>query len=236
MSLDIDWAEFGIWYLVFLFSTTLHEASHAWMAHRGGDDTAAASGHLSLDPIIHIRRSPFGMVLIPLISFVQMGFLMGWASVPFNPRWGQQYPRRQAMMSLAGPLANFALAIVGLIAVQFLVGSEILRVPDIIRFSELVVPVVPSAPGSLVGALSLALSVLINLNVLLGVFNLLPLPPLDGAGVVEGFFPDSMGKLYEAMREAPMMSLLSFVMAWQIMPYLVGPSFKIVAQLVRLAS
>lgn len=236
MSSEVDWAQFAIWYLVFLFSTTLHEASHAWVAYRGGDDTAAHSGHLTLDPIVHIRRSPFGMVLIPLVTFVQMGFLMGWASVPFNTRWGKKYPRRQAAMSLAGPMANFALALVGLVGVQVCVGAGIVEVPDVIRFSQLVVPVADAGSGSMVGALALGLSVLINLNVLLGVFNLLPLPPLDGAGVLEGFFPDSMGKLYDSIRSAPMMQIVTLVIAWQIMPYLVGPAFSLVAQLVRLTA
>lgn len=236
MMRDIDWAEFGIWYLVFLFSTTLHEAAHAWVAHRGGDDTAASSGHLTLDPFVHIRRSPFGMVLIPIITFVQMNFLMGWASVPFNPRWGQQYPRRQALMSLAGPMANFALAVLGLVIAQVLVATDLAQVPLLVDFSHLIEPSGRVEAGSALGAITLGVSVLINLNVLLGVFNLLPLPPLDGAGVVEGFFPKRLGPLYESMRGAPLMQFVTLIAAWQILPYLVGPSFSLVIQLVRIVS
>src|SRR5688572_31775898 len=105
-------AELAIWYLVFVFSTTCHEAAHAWAAHRGGDPTAYADGHVSLDPLPHIRRSPMGMVVIPIISFLMGGWMIGWASVPLNPEWARQYPRRAALMSLAGPAANLTLALV----------------------------------------------------------------------------------------------------------------------------
>ena len=92
-----------VWYIVFVFSTTFHEFAHAFVAYKGGDLTAYEGGHVSLDPIPHIRRSPFGMVLVPLISFWQMGWMIGWASVPYDPEWGRRHPRRQALMSLAGP-------------------------------------------------------------------------------------------------------------------------------------
>ena len=76
------------------------------LAYKGGDSTAYETGHVTLDPLPHIRRSPIGMVLVPLISYVQLGWMVGFASVPFNAEWGGSHPRRQALMSLAGPLAN----------------------------------------------------------------------------------------------------------------------------------
>src|SRR5688572_28447957 len=78
-------ADLYIWYPVFVFSTTCHEAAHAWVAHRGGDHTAYADGLVSLDPLPHIRRSPMGMVVIPIIPFLMGGWMIGWASVPLNP-------------------------------------------------------------------------------------------------------------------------------------------------------
>ena len=73
------------WYFIFVFSTTLHEAAHAFLAYKLGDRTAYLGGQLSLNPIPHIRREPIGMVIIPIITFVLGGWMIGWASVPFDP-------------------------------------------------------------------------------------------------------------------------------------------------------
>jgi hypothetical protein len=96
-------------YVVFLFSTTCHEAAHALVAKLGGDTTAALGGQVSLNPIPHIRRSPFGMVVIPIISFLFSGGMIGWASAPYDPSWERRHPRRAAWMALAGPAANFSI-------------------------------------------------------------------------------------------------------------------------------
>src|SRR5258708_19478430 len=101
----------AIWYVVFVLSTTCHEAAHAVGAKLGGDLAAFHGGQVSLDPTPHIRREPFGMVLFPILSFVVGGWMMGWASVPYDPYWARRYPRRAAWMSLAGPGANLALTI-----------------------------------------------------------------------------------------------------------------------------
>ena len=93
-----------VWYVVFLLSTTCHEASHAWAAKLGGDLTAFHGGQVSLDPIPHIRREPFGMVIFPLLTYATGGWMMGWASAPYDPSWSERYPRRAAWMSLAGIL------------------------------------------------------------------------------------------------------------------------------------
>jgi hypothetical protein len=92
-----------VWYVVFLFSTSLHEASHAWAAQRGGDPTAYLAGQVSLDPRPHIRREPFGMVFLPLFTAVTSGWPIGFASAPYDPLWAAAHPRRAAWMSLAGP-------------------------------------------------------------------------------------------------------------------------------------
>src|SRR5260221_2971904 len=101
-----------IWYVAFLFSTTCHEASHALVAKIGGDDTAERGGQITLNPIPHIRREPWGMVIVPILSFFVFGWMMGWASAPFNPEWQRRYPRRSAWMALAGPAANFTLMLI----------------------------------------------------------------------------------------------------------------------------
>src|SRR5512139_3082516 len=92
-----------VFYVVFLFSTTLHEAAHAWAALRGGDPTAYQGGQVSLDPMPHIRREPFGMVVLPLLTALATGWPFGYASAPYNPNWAVRHPDRAAWMALAGP-------------------------------------------------------------------------------------------------------------------------------------
>ena len=83
----VDPALAVIWYAVLVFSLTFHEAAHAWAAQRGGDLTAYVLGQVTLDPRPHIRREPFGMVLVPLLFFATSGWMIGWASTPFDARW-----------------------------------------------------------------------------------------------------------------------------------------------------
>src|SRR5215470_14772795 len=109
-----------IWYVVFLFSTTCHEAAHALAAKLQGDETAARGGQVTLNPVPHIRREPFGMVLIPIASVIISGgnSLFGWASAPFDPDWERRFPRRSAIMAMAGPAANFTLMFLALVGIQ----------------------------------------------------------------------------------------------------------------------
>jgi Zn-dependent protease len=224
---------FGIWYIVFLFSTVAHEAAHGLAAKLGGDETAYQGGQVTLDPLVHIRNSPWGMVLIPVLTFFQTGWMMGWASVPFDAEWGKRHPRRQALMSLAGPAANFALALVGIVIMKLLLAAQVFDVPYQVSFTQLVRQAGEQQPGSLVNGLAMALSVLVNLNVLLGLFNLLPIPPLDGAGIVEGLFPNSLGKLYDRMREIPILQVVGLLVAWNVFPVLSNPAFVFVVGLVH---
>jgi len=80
------------WYLAFLFSTTLHEASHALVALKLGDDTAHRGGQVTLDPIPHIQREPVGMVVVPIVSYLLGGWMIGWASAPYDPEWAGRNP------------------------------------------------------------------------------------------------------------------------------------------------
>jgi hypothetical protein len=112
----------GLWYGVFLFSTVAHEAAHAWSALKLGDDTAAKGGQVSLNPWPHVRREPFGMIVVPLLSWFLGGWMIGWASAPYNPEWAKQYPRRAALMALAGPTANLLLVLAAALLIR--VGIE----------------------------------------------------------------------------------------------------------------
>ena len=155
-----------IWYVAFLFSTTCHEAAHAFVAKLGGDTTAALGGQVSLNPIPHIRRAPFGMVVIPILSFLFSGGMIGWASAPYDPHWERRQPHRSGWMALAGPAANFSLMIVAALAIR--IG----RSQHLLAFDPLT-----GKPG----IVFLTLFIVFSLNLLLGTFNLLPVPPLDGS-------------------------------------------------------
>jgi Zn-dependent protease len=155
-----------IWYVAFLFSTTCHEAAHAFAAKLGGDTTAALGGQVSLNPIPHIRRSPFGMVVIPILSFLFSGGMIGWASAPYDPLWERRHPHRSAWMALAGPAANFTLMIVAALAIRIGRSQHLLTIDPL-----------TGRPG----LVFLTLFIVFSLNLLLGTFNLLPVPPLDGS-------------------------------------------------------
>jgi len=166
--------------VAFVFSTVCHESAHAWAAKLGGDPTAYHNGQMTLNPVPHVRQEPFGLLVLPLISAmasVSTGSLnmLGFGSAPYNPMWAVRYPKRAALMALAGPAANFAIAIVaagslklGLVAGVFTTG------PDSNVFQ------LATGPNAALEGLAALLSVFFFENILLGTFNLLPVPPLDG--------------------------------------------------------
>lgn len=170
-----------ITYMVFLFSTTCHEAAHAWVAQRGGDSTAALGGQVSLNPLPHIRRSPYGMVIFPLVSyFLFRGSMIGFASAPFDPLWERRHPKRSAWMALAGPAANFSLMLLAAVALR--AG----RAMDLFH----------RQPNGTAGFLLTTLFTMFMLNLLLGTFNLLPLPPLDGSTAIMLFMSETTAQKY----------------------------------------
>lgn len=211
-----------LWYIAFLFSTTCHEAAHAWAAHRGGDDTAYAGGQVTLDPMPHIRREPFGMVMMPWLSFLTGGWMMGWASAPYNPYWARAYPRRAAWMALAGPAANFAIVLVAILAIHAGRAAGVFHLSGQFGFDEIVKA---NSDGPMTGVAAL-LSVLFSLNLLLGAFNLLPLPPLDGFNVLGIVLPDSVThKLMDFRDSLGAMTMIGLLVAWRAFDYVYGPVF-----------
>ena len=219
------------WYVVFLFSATCHEAAHAWAARLGGDSTAYEGGQVSLDPFPHIRREPVGMIVVPLLSFVLIGYsygwqnawMIGWASAPYNPLWAARHPRRHALMSLAGPMANFVIAGTALLLLKLMLGAGVLQVPaQGLAYTNLV-EAARGNYGSTLGAVAMVLGLLLILNLLLGLFNLLPIPPLDGGSVAEGLGPPPVQRIYATMREQPLFGMIGLVVAWQIFPHLWFP-------------
>jgi len=210
-------------YLLFLFSTTCHEAAHAFAAHRGGDDTAYSLGHVTLDPTPHILRSPWGMVVAPLIGLYYIGFPFGWASVPYDPRWGRRHPLRQAGMSFAGPLANFSLALIAIVTLRILIAAGVYHLSGTGAQAGFVVLNEGVPQNSPLAAAAFLLSNLFSLNLLLGLFNLMPFPPLDGAGVVEGVSPRLLGSLYDRLRAIPGHEFLGWIAATELFGYVITP-------------
>ena len=202
-----------LWYVAFLFSTVCHEAAHALVARIGGDDTAYAGGQVSLDPIPHIKREPLGLVVVPIISLLTSGGMIGWGSAPFNPYWQIRYPRRAALMALAGPATNFFIALVAGIIIRIGLAWGGFEIGGSSSYQ-----LVTSSGSSLIDGLGSFLSILFVLNIILGVLNLLPVPPLDGYSVLGLFLPeDTTLKMIEFAR-TPGFSIFGIVLAWQVFP------------------
>ena len=207
-------------YVVFLLSTTCHEASHALVAKLGGDSTASEGGQVSLNPIPHIRREPFGMVVMPLLGILSNTGLIGWASAPYDPLWSQKHPRRAAWMSLAGPGANFAICLIAAILMRLGLALGYLT-PGAVSTSR----IVHAGSGSGVAeGVATILSVFFSLNLLLGCFNLLPFPPLDGYGVL-GLFTNEAGalKLQEFRLKIRGYSIIGLLIGWKLLEQFYAP-------------
>jgi len=228
--MDPDIATGFIWFVAFLFSTTVHEAMHALVAWKGGDPTAYHGGQVSLSPIPHIKREPIGMLVVPLLTSLTQGWAMGWASAPYDPVWAERHPKRAALMAAAGPAGNLMIAIVAFVLIKVGLMAGIFAAPQSIRgFSRIVV----SAAAGDADFVATILSVFLMLNVLLGVFNMLPLPPLDGGSVFSIFLPEDLGRRVREFQRNGMFSLIGLLVAWRLFPSLIDPIFTTVLRLVH---
>ena len=223
------------WLPAFLFSATVHEAAHAWAALRLGDPTAYLSGQVTLSPWPHLRRSPLGMLVVPVLSSITQGWAIGWASAPHDPAWAERHPRRAALMALAGPLGNLALAAAAFALLQAGLWAGWFEPVANMGMQQWVQSALPPDPLLAGDFVARGLSVLLSLNLLLFVFNLLPLPPLDGATVITLALPASAGRSLRAASAAPVLSLLGLFTAWRLFPLAAGPALAGVAQLLQLA-
>src|ERR1700694_807992 len=212
-----------IWYIVFLFSTTCHEASHALAAKLGGDTTAAEGGQVTLNPIPHIRRSPFGMIVVPILSYLLGGWMIGWASAPFDPNWQRRYPRRSAWMALAGPAANFTLMIFAGIAIRVGIALGYFAPPPFINYTS----VTASAHSANPTFAATALSILFVLNLLLGTFNLLPVPPLDGHAAIMLLMGENTAQHYLDGVQRSGYAMLGLIVAWYAFDRIFGAIFMV---------
>ena len=214
-----------IWYIVFLFSTTCHEASHALAAKLGGDLTAFHGGQVTLNPAPHVQRERFGMVLVPILSYVLGGWMIGWASAPYDPWWQERHPRRAALMSLAGPGANFVIMLLAALCIRIGMAIGTFQPPESAGFTHIVGVVDAEHASNLIHFASTFLSVLFFENLLLGTFNLLPVPPLDGGTGVTVFMSERMALRFLAFTRDPAFQMGGLVASWWIFGRLFDPVF-----------
>lgn len=180
-----------------LFSLSFHEAAHAWMANRRGDDTAKSLGRLSLNPLVHIDL--FGTIILPLIMYFFHGPLFGWAKpVPVNPLRLRSYRRDNLLIALAGPVSNVLLAVVFALIFRLLIGYQ-----GALSHTEGVTGL------RLLEPLLLMFYYAVAMNLALALFNLLPLPALDGSHILAGLLPEAWAAKIDSYQRY---SLLIFVL------------------------
>lgn len=198
----MDWTTIVLLFVTLIISLTVHEASHAVFAMLGGDRTAYYAGQVTLNPIPHIQREPFGMIVLPLLSlWMSNGSMcLGFAHTPIDARWAWNNPRKAALMSAAGPLANILLAAIAF-AVMWFIGR---------------------ASSDTTEAVLKIASVFLSLNLLLALFNFIPVPPLDGAGIVQGLWP-SARRIYDGLARIPYSGVVIFVLLITVLPRLYVP-------------
>jgi Zn-dependent protease len=193
-----------------LFAITLHEVSHGWAARRFGDRTAELLGRLTLNPVKHI--DPVGSIAVPLV----LAFLslppFGWAKpVPVNPRNLRKPKQHMVLVAAAGPASNFAMAL----------------------FWAICLALVLRAPLPVIGIRQFLLSMAqigISFNVLLAIFNLMPIPPLDGGRVLRGLVPESVGRKLDSVEPYGLI-LVMVLLAMGILGQVVAPLVELVSAL-----
>jgi Zn-dependent protease len=168
------------------------------------------------------------MLVVPLLTALTQGWAIGWASTPYDTRWAVRYPKRAALMSAAGPAGNLLIAFVAFMLIKAGLATGWFLPPDSVTFEHLVTGV--GNGRTFIGEL---LSIFLTLNVLLCAFNLIPLPPLDGASVIGLFVPESTAIRIRELSHTPMFQLIGLLIAWQIFPAIVGPLFTLVLKAVH---
>jgi Zn-dependent protease len=213
--LDIDFAQVFLAFIVLLFSLTVHETAHAWTADRLGDPTARRLGRVSLNPIVHADL--IGTVIFPLVAMVAGIPLIGWAKpVPVSVRHLRHQRRDYVLVAAAGPASNLVLAIGAAFALRLLPVS----------------PVTLGEPNISVPVASL-LSRALQINVLLAVFNMIPIPPLDGGNVIGGLLPRSLGARFDSIVRPYGFIVLYALLLTRGFDYIVVPPYTMLLSFLR---
>jgi Zn-dependent protease len=207
--LDIDVAGILLAFIVLLFSLTVHESAHAWTADWLGDPTARMLGRVSLNPLVH--ADPIGTVLFPLVALSTGAPLIGWAK-PTPVSVGRlRQPRRDYMLvAAAGPASNLALALVA----------------DLVLFALPVSPVRIGEPN-VTAPIASMLGHAVQINVWLAVFNMIPIPPLDGGNILAGLLPRPLARGFDRLRPYGFVLLYALMLTGGLQ-YLVVPSYNFV--------
>ena len=212
-----------IYMVVLLLAISSHEAGHAWMSHKYGDDTAYLLGRVTLNPVMH--TDPVGTLLIPILSFVFGAIggavgaipLIGWGKpTPVNPRKWTNYAQANVMVSIAGIGANLILATIGFAIFKTLLETSIINAANI--------------DDGMIKVAVMFLTYLIYLNVSLAIFNLLPFPPLDGSKVLATFLPASFEPILNVLETYGFLILL-LLLYWGVIGYVMGPVYMLVDHL-----
>ena len=207
---ELDYVTIFFVYSVLLFSLSVHESAHAWTADRLGDSTARRLGRISLNPRVHI--DPVGTVVLPLIAFVSGAPIIGWAkSVPVNILRLRRERRDFVLVAAAGPVSNILLAIA---------ASTMLRL----------LPVATEAgSSSIVTPVAEIVGLAVTLNVLLAVFNMIPIPPLDGGNVLGGLLPDRLAVWFDRVSPYGFILLYILLLTGSLGAFL-GPPYRFLTE------
>lgn len=177
--------QFILYMVALIFSLSVHEAMHAWMSNRFGDDLAHSQGRVSLSPVTHV--DPIGTLLFPAIAFFTGAPLLGWARpTPVNPLRWREKRKANFWVSIAGILGNFAIAIVVGIVIRVLYHAGHNPFAD---------------SDTTMDAVFALLRVFFQMNIGLAVFNLFPIPPLDGSKILASILPESFGSAIESIEQ-----------------------------------
>ena len=211
--LDFSVIDLLIVFLVLLLSLTVHESAHAWTANRLGDPTARRLGRISLNPMVHI--DPVGTIVLPLLAFSTGAPVIGWAKpVPVDVRNLGHARRDFVLVAAAGPVSNVALAIVASVVMRGLIAGDV------------------DVGGA--GSVGYRVAQLVfQLNLLLAVFNMLPIPPLDGGNVLGGLLPPWLGDPYDRVVRPYGFLLLYALLLTGTLGTLIWPAYLYLSWLLR---
>ncbi|HTL03269.1 MAG TPA: site-2 protease family protein [Vicinamibacterales bacterium] len=211
---DLDIPYLVIAFAVLIFSLTVHEAAHAWSASRLGDDTARRLGRVSLNPVVHV--DPIGTLLLPLVAIIGNLPIIGWAKpTPVNPR-NLRHPRRDnVLVTAAGPASNLMIAVVAAMALRLIPAAD------------------PSVEGMDVSSPLILLAIqLVDINLLLALFNMIPVPPLDGGRVMAGLLPPALAIRYNQFGRYGFIIIYALMLTGAL-GALIGPPYYFLRTMLR---